>query len=177
MVIATQDRQHVGHAIPALRKGYHLLLEKPVSPDLDECRQIVKVAKECDRKVVVCHVLRYTPIYRKVKNFWTPEPSATWFSIMASEQVGWFHMAHSFVRGNWNNSDTTSPMILQKCCHDMDLYLWLQERNVNPCPPMEALTYLKRKMRRKAVRKDVPTAASIRASVRLMRKRSILIIS
>ena len=46
-------------------------------------------------------------------------------SIMAVENVGWFHMAHSFVRGNWNNSDTTSPMILQKCCHDMDLYLWL----------------------------------------------------
>lgn len=125
MVIATQDRQHVGHAIPALRKGYHLLLEKPVSPDLDECRQIVKVAKECDRKVVVCHVLRYTPIYRKVKELLDAGTIGDVVSIMASEQVGWFHMAHSFVRGNWNNSDTTSPMILQKCCHDMDLYLWL----------------------------------------------------
>ena len=67
MFIATQDRQHVGHAIPALRKGYHLLLEKPISPELDECRELVRVARECDRKVVVCHVLRYTPIYRKVK--------------------------------------------------------------------------------------------------------------
>ena len=125
MVIATQDRQHVGHAIPALRKGYHLLLEKPVSPDLDECRQIVKVAKECDRKVVVCHVLRYTPIYRKVKELLDAGTIGDVVSIMAVENVGWFHMAHSFVRGNWNNSDTTSPMILQKCCHDMDLYLWL----------------------------------------------------
>ena len=67
MFITTQDRQHVRHAIPALKKGYHLLLEKPVSPDLDECREIVKVARECDRKVVVCHVLRYTPVFRKVK--------------------------------------------------------------------------------------------------------------
>ena len=41
MFITTQDRQHVAQAIPALRKGYHLLLEKPISPDLDECREIV----------------------------------------------------------------------------------------------------------------------------------------
>ena len=67
MFITTQDQQHVRQAIPALRKGYHLLLEKPISPDLDECRELVKVAKECDRQVIVCHVLRYTPIYSKVK--------------------------------------------------------------------------------------------------------------
>ena len=125
MFIATQDRQHVGHAIPALQKGYHLLLEKPISPDLDECRKLVKVARECDRKVVVCHVLRYTPIYRKVKELLDAGKIGDVVSIMAVENVGWFHMAHSFVRGNWSNSDETSPMILQKCCHDMDLYLWL----------------------------------------------------
>lgn len=67
MIIATQDRQHVGQAIKALKKGYHLLLEKPISPDLGECRKISEVAKECKREVVVCHVLRYTPIYQKVK--------------------------------------------------------------------------------------------------------------
>lgn len=125
MVIATQDRQHVRHAIPALKKGYHLLLEKPVSPELEECRDIIKTARECGRKVVVCHVLRYTPIYRKVKEILDSGKIGHVVSIMASENVGWFHMAHSFVRGNWNRSDQTSPMILQKCCHDMDLYLWL----------------------------------------------------
>lgn len=125
MFIATQDRQHVGHAIPALRKGYHLLLEKPISPELDECRELVRVARECDRKVVVCHVLRYTPIYRKVKELLDAGKIGAVVSIMAVENVGWYHMAHSFVRGNWSNSNETSPMILQKCCHDMDLYLWL----------------------------------------------------
>ena len=67
MVIATQDRQHVGHAIAALEKGYHLLLEKPVSPKVRECQRLAEAAKRCGRKVVVCHVLRYTPIYQKVK--------------------------------------------------------------------------------------------------------------
>lgn len=125
MFITTQDRQHVGQAIPALRKGYDLLLEKPISPDLDECREIVKVANECNRKVIVCHVLRYTPIYSKLKEVIDSGVAGDIVSVMSIENVGWWHQAHSFVRGNWRNSETTSPMILQKCCHDMDLLLWL----------------------------------------------------
>lgn len=125
MFISTQDRQHVGQAIPALRKGYHLLLEKPISPDLDECRELVKVAKECNRHVIVCHVLRYTPYYSKLKEVIEEGAIGDVVSVMSLENVGYWHQAHSFVRGNWRNSETTSPMILQKCCHDMDLLLWL----------------------------------------------------
>lgn len=125
MFITTQDRQHVGQAIPALKKGYDLLLEKPISPDLDECREIVKVANECNRKVIVCHVLRYTPIYSKLKEVIDSGVAGDIVSVMSIENVGWWHQAHSFVRGNWRDSNTTSPMILQKCCHDMDLLLWL----------------------------------------------------
>lgn len=125
MFITTQDKQHVGQAIPALKKGYHLLLEKPISPDLNECRQIVQVAHEYDRKVIVCHVLRYTPIYSTLKEVLDSGRIGSVVSVMSIENVGYWHQAHSFVRGNWRNSNTTSPMILQKCCHDMDLLLWL----------------------------------------------------
>ena len=125
MFITTQDQQHVRQAIPALKKGYHLLLEKPISPDVTECREIVKVAKACDRKVIVCHVLRYTPIYRTLKDVIDSGKVGDIVSVMSIENVGYWHQAHSFVRGNWRNSHTTSPMILQKCCHDMDLLLWL----------------------------------------------------
>ncbi len=125
MFICTQDRQHVGHGIPALKKGYHLLLEKPVSPDLEECREIVRVANECNRHVVVCHVLRYTPFYTKLKEIVDSGVIGDVVSIQAIENVGYWHQAHSFVRGNWSNSDKSSPMILQKCCHDMDILLWL----------------------------------------------------
>lgn len=125
MVIATQDRQHVRQAIPALEKGYDLLLEKPISPDLDECREIVQVAKACERRVVVCHVLRYTPFYMKLKELLDAGVIGDVVSMMGIENVCYWHQCHSFVRGNWRNSNQTSPMILQKCCHDMDLYLWL----------------------------------------------------
>lgn len=123
--IATQDRQHVKHAIPALRKGYHLLLEKPISPDLEECRELIRIAKECNRQVVICHVLRYAPFYEKLKELIDADTIGEIVSVMAIENVGWWHQAHSFVRGNWRNSDMSSPMILQKCCHDMDILLWL----------------------------------------------------
>lgn len=125
LYICTMDRQHVSQAIPALRKGYHILLEKPISPDLDECREILKVAKEEKRKVVVCHVLRYTPFYSKLKEVLDSGEIGDIVSVQAIENVGYWHQAHSFVRGNWRDSETTSPMILQKCCHDMDLLLWL----------------------------------------------------
>lgn len=127
MFICTQDRDHVKHAIAAIRKGYHILLEKPVSPDESECRLLLKEAQEHQRKVCVCHVLRYTPFYSKIKEMLTNGAVGKIMNIQAREDVGFFHQAHSFVRGNWRNSEETSPMILAKCCHDMDLLVWLAD--------------------------------------------------
>lgn len=123
--ICTQDKQHVKHAIPALRKGYDILMEKPISPILEECKEVLRVANECKRKVVVCHVLRYTSYYTKIKELIDSGVIGELVSIQGSENVGYWHQAHSFVRGNWRNSAETSPMFVQKCCHDMDLIVWL----------------------------------------------------
>ncbi len=125
MVVSTMDRQHVGHAIPALRKGYNVLLEKPISPELAKCKEILEVSKECPGKVVVCHVLRYTVFYNTLKDLIASGRIGDVVSICANENVGYWHQAHSFVRGNWRNSQETSPMILQKSCHDMDILTWL----------------------------------------------------
>ena len=125
MVVATMDRQHVGQVIPALRKGYHILMEKPISPDLDQCREILKVEKECPGRVIVCHVLRYTAFYNQLKELISGGRIGDVVSVCANENVGYWHQAHSFVRGNWRNSRESSPMILQKSCHDMDILTWL----------------------------------------------------
>ena len=125
MVVSTMDRQHVGHAIPALRGGYHVLLEKPISPELDQCRQLLAVSRECPGLVLVCHVLRYTLFYNTLKDLIASGRVGDVVSVCASENVGYWHQAHSFVRGNWRNSRETSPMILQKSCHDMDILTWL----------------------------------------------------
>lgn len=131
MVIATPDRQHVKQAIPALRAGYHLLLEKPISPVLAELQELVEVVEETGKHVVVCHVLRYTPFYRKLKEVLDSGVIGEVGSTLAYEDVGYWHQAHSFVRGNWRNTAESSPMILQKCCHDMDIYTWLLGRTAS----------------------------------------------
>lgn len=126
--ICTMDKQHYAHAKAALEKGYDLLLEKPISPDADECRELVAIAEKLGRKVCVCHVLRYTPFYGELKRLLDEGAVGEVTSVQHIENVVYWHQAHSFVRGNWRNSTETSPMILQKCCHDMDLLVWLLGR-------------------------------------------------
>ena len=125
MFICTQDRQHYAQAAAAIKKGYHLLLEKPVSPDNSECAEIARLAKEYKRLVTVCHVLRYTPFYRELKRLLDAGTIGEVVTVQAIENVQYWHQAHSFVRGTWAREEETSPMILQKCCHDMDILLWL----------------------------------------------------
>lgn len=144
LVVSTMDRQHVDHAIPAIKKGYHILLEKPISPELDKCREILKAAENSDSKVIVCHVLRYTMFYNKLRELLLSGAIGDVVAVTAAENVGYWHQAHSFVRGNWRNAQQTSPMILQKSCHDMDILLWVTGKT---CQSVSSVgnTYLFRK--------------------------------
>lgn len=123
-VIATQDRQHIAHALPALEKGYHLLLEKPISPDVRECIALRDAAHRCGRVVAVAHVLRYTEIFSAVKQLLQQGAIGKLIHMDLIENVAYWHFAHSYVRGNWRREEDSSPMILAKSCHDLDLLRW-----------------------------------------------------
>ena len=125
--ICTQDKQHYLHTMRALELGYDILLEKPISPDLTECIDIEKRAIELKRKVVICHVLRYTPFYMAIKRTLDNNILGDIISIEMIENVAYWHQAHSFVRGSWRNSEIAGPMILSKCCHDLDIAVWLAD--------------------------------------------------
>ncbi len=144
MVISTMDRQHVGHAIPALKKGYNVMLEKPISPEIDKCREILEVAKDCPGKIIVCHVLRYTVFYNTLKELMAGGRIGDVVSICANENVAYWHQAHSFVRGNWRNAEETSPMILQKSCHDMDIFTWLTGKKCKAVSSFGSTRHFKR---------------------------------
>ena len=131
------------HAVAAIQKGYHLLLEKPVSPDEEECCLLLETARKYERKVCVCHVLRYTPFYSKIKEMLLDGAVGNVMNIQAREDVGFFHQAHSFVRGNWRDSKETSPMILAKCCHDMDLLVWLSDSGCSRVSSFGELSWFK----------------------------------
>lgn len=124
-IISTLDRLHYEPTMMALEKGYNVLLEKPMSINKEECVDMVRSAKEKNLLLMVCHVLRYTPFFTKLKEIINSGEIGKVMTIQHNENVGAFHMAHSFVRGNWRNSDETSPIILQKSCHDMDILSWL----------------------------------------------------
>ena len=121
LVIATQDRDHVWQCVRALELGYDVLLEKPISPLKEELEELLAAQKKYGGKVVVCHVLRYAPGYVKVKELLDSGVIGKLIRIESIEQVSFWHQAHSFVRGNWRNDQETSAMIMQKCCHDLDL--------------------------------------------------------
>ena len=124
-LICTLDDMHTEPTLAALKQGYHVLLEKPMSNSETECRAIAAAAEEAQRVLSVCHVLRYTPFYNAIKRIIEDGRIGEVVTIQAMEQVGYWHQAHSYVRGNWRRADESSPMILAKCCHDMDILIWL----------------------------------------------------
>lgn len=128
MLIATQDNFHHEHCVGALRLGYDVLLEKPISTRLDHVLEIERLAKRANRRVMVCFVLRFAAFYRKVKEIMDSGALGEIVSVQANEGVMPWHQAHSFVRGHWAVVEKSSPMILSKCCHDVDIFHWLVGR-------------------------------------------------
>ena len=144
MIIATQDAQHRGHALAALEKGYDLVLEKPIANDFASCYEIAEAARRLGRRVIVCHVLRYTIFYQEIKKIIDSGVLGKIESVDMAEHVGYYHIAHSYVRGNWHKEADSSPMILAKCCHDMDLILWLTGKKCLKVNSFGSLDYFKK---------------------------------
>lgn len=136
LLICTQDKDHVRQCLKALELGYDVLLEKPITGSKEECRKLLEAQEKANRKVIVCHVLRYAPAFLKSKEILDSNRLGTLVAIDAIEQVCYWHQAHSFVRGNWRNSDECVPMILAKCCHDLD---YLQYFASSPCETVSSV--------------------------------------
>ena len=124
VMITMPDALHYEPALMALDAGYHLLLEKPISPTAEQCREVIARALERKRLVVVGHVLRYTAYYAHIKALIDSGELGEVVSISHQESAGFWKVAHSYVRGNWANSKKSSPIILAKCSHDFDLFVW-----------------------------------------------------
>jgi len=121
---ATQDDLHHDSAIAAMKAGYDMLLEKPIAPTLSETSHIIQTAEETGRMLMICHVLRYTDFFQKIYEIIHSGVLGQVINISYSENVSYFHMAHSYVRGSWRNTMNSAPMIVAKCCHDLDLLYW-----------------------------------------------------
>ena len=140
IIISTPDDLHYAPCIKALEMGYDVLLEKPISPTIDECLHIKELSNKLNRIVAVCHVLRYAPYFIELKKLIENNAVGELISVNHFEPIEHVHMSSSFVRGNWHNSKKSTPIILAKSCHDMDILRWIIDKK---CTSISAYGNLK----------------------------------
>ncbi len=142
-IVATQDNQHVGHALKALEAGYDLILEKPIATSWEDCNAILQRAKALGRQIFICHVMRYTPFIDCIKKEIDSGKYGKVVTVNLTENVAYWHQAHSYVRGNWRKSKESSPMIIAKSCHDLDILRYLIGEDCTAISSMGGLSYFK----------------------------------
>lgn len=125
VINGTMDQDHFATALPLVEAGYHLLLEKPIAPTAAQVRGLMAAAGARQLTVMICHVLRYAPFYTAVKDALARGVLGNILAIRTSEHVSYHHMAVGYIRGKWNRKDRSTPMLLAKCCHDLDIVAWL----------------------------------------------------
>lgn len=128
VINGTMDQLHMETAVPFLKQGYHMLLEKPIVNNRKDLLELYRISRENGCKLMTCHVLRYAPFYRKIKELILQGELGEIVNIRTDERVGVFHSSVSFIRGKWNReSECGSSLLLAKCCHDIDLLCWLND--------------------------------------------------
>lgn len=155
-VISMVDNMHYFPALQAIEKGYHLLLEKPVAQTVQECVDIALAAKKKGVSVLVCHVLRYTPFFGKIKELLMAGTIGEVMSIAQVEAIGNIHFSHSYVRGNWHKEADTTPMLLAKSCHDLDMIQWLLDKPCKRVQSFGSLTHF--------TKENAPAGAPVRCA-------------
>ncbi len=140
-LICTQDRLHAGPAVAAMEIGYDVILEKPLGVTEEECERVYRTAKQLGRKLYLCHVLRYTGFFSTVKRSIASGLIGEIIHIEQAEHVTYWHFSHSYVRGNWRREADSSPVVIAKCCHDIDIISWLLDDPVISVASTGALTW------------------------------------
>lgn len=143
LINCTMDQMHLDSTIAAMDAGYDVLLEKPMAHTLSDCVRLVQAAEDRGRLLQICHVLRYSPFWQALRQVVQSGRLGRIISLDHRENLVYWHMAHSFVRGNWRNLATSAPMILAKCCHDLDILHWILRDPVVWLSSFGSLTYFR----------------------------------
>ena len=143
VIIGTPDNLHFEQCMAAISNGYHVLLEKPIAQTAEECLEIENAARRAGVKVSVCYVLRYHSYYMKLKEILHRRDLGKIISMHHTVNVGLDRMTHTYVRGPWGIEKDTTPIFLSKCCHDVDILLWLCEGRPNKVSSFGSLRWFR----------------------------------
>ena len=127
--ICTPDVTHYSICSEVSAAGYDVLLEKPIATSMPDTLALLDVQQTHRNRIFVAHVLRYAPFFRAVKEIVASRRYGLVRNIRMTENVGHWHFAHSYVRGNWRRREETAPIVLTKSSHDLDLIAWLMEED------------------------------------------------
>ena len=144
IIIGTQDKDHARMTLKGLELGYHVLEEKPICSTKEECVKLLETQKKCGGQVFVCHVLRYAQTYKKVEELMQNGCIGKLVSLSDNEQIWYGHFAHSYVRGNWRNTNETAPVIIAKSCHDLDMLQHLAGAKCDTISSVGDISWFKR---------------------------------
>ena len=143
LIIGTQDASHFAHASAALQAGYDLLLEKPIATSVGDVLALSRLARTLGRRVLVCHVLRYTTLYRKVQETLANGAIGELVSFEATQGLDPWHSAHSYVRGHWGIAEQSTPLTVANSCHDLDIISWIVDARCSRVSSFGGLQYFK----------------------------------
>jgi len=143
VIICTKDDMHFAPFMAAFKKGYHILMEKPMSPKESECKKMTALSKKYKKVFGLCYVLRYTKFFKTIKEIVDSGKIGGIITIEHIEPASYWHMDHSFVRGNWRSTKVSSPMIFSKSSHDLDIIRWLMGKKCKKVSSFGSLTYSK----------------------------------
>jgi len=142
VVIATLEDHRFDLLQQSMAHNWAILVEKPLCTNVEDLIRIYDATKDYQNILIVCHQMRLTPIYRTIKDLIDSGDYGEIVCIQHSENLSWHHMAHSFVRGLWNN-DRLTPMLLAKACHDLDLLAHLSGRRAEKVASLGSLNYFR----------------------------------
>lgn len=126
VIICTPDTMHREMAIAALNKGKHILLEKPMATTIEDSIAIYGESLKQDLVFRLGFVLRYTGVYKKIKELVASGVLGKIITVEAKEQLGYLHGASFFRR--WHRFKKNNGGFLNaKCSHDMDILNWIIE--------------------------------------------------
>ena len=121
LVISTWDTDHVKQCLTAMDLGYDILLEKPISDSEAEIKLLTDKQKETGCKVVVCHVMRYSPAILLLDEAVKSGVLGKIMAIDHTERVAYWHYVQAYIKLHSVWQGKTHATILAKCCHDLDL--------------------------------------------------------
>lgn len=143
IIIGSPDRYHYSQVMQAIERGWHVLLEKPAAQSYQQCLQLAEAARARGVKIGVCYVLRFIPLYRKVKALIGEGTIGRITGVSHQEFVGKDRMLHTYVRGYWNRAEDATPSFISKCCHDVDMLLWTTGAHIKQVQSAGSLEWYK----------------------------------